>query len=174
MALGEWLSVQSSRELNQRQIAVEADELAVHPEEEAEELALIFEAKGLDAETARATAARLLASPANALDTLAREELGIDPEELGGSAWEAAFASFFLFALGAIVPVSPFFFLSGTAAVATSLVVSGLALFGIGAAITLMTGKRVLVSGARQVLFGLGAAALTFLIGRLLGVTLAG
>ncbi len=174
MALGEWLSVQSSRELNQRQIAVEADELAAQPEEEREELALIFEAKGLDPETARATAARLLATPANALDTLAREELGIDPEELGGSAWEAAFASFFLFALGAIVPVSPFFFVAGRTAVAASLVVSGLALFGIGAAITLMTGKRVLTSGLRQVLFGLGAAGLTFLIGRLLGVALAG
>ncbi len=174
MALGEWLSVQSSRELNQRQIAVEAEELAVHPAEEEEELALIYEAKGLDPEAARATAARLIASPENALDTLAREELGVDPEELGGSAWEAAFASFFLFALGAIVPVSPFLFLSGTAAVAASLAVSGLALFGIGAAITLMTGKGVLASGTRQVLFGLGAAALTFLIGRLLGVTLAG
>lgn len=174
MALGEWLSVQSSRELQQRQIAVEADELAEHPAEEEEELALIYEAKGLDPESARATAARLIASPANALDTLAREELGVDPEELGGSAWEAAFTSFFLFAIGAIVPVSPFLFLSGTAAVAASLAVSALALFGIGAAITLMTGKGVLASGIRQVLFGLGAAASTFLIGKLLGVTLAG
>jgi VIT1/CCC1 family predicted Fe2+/Mn2+ transporter len=174
MALGEWLSVQSSRELNQRQISVEADELAAHPEEEEEELALIYEAKGLDPATARATAARLIASPENALDTLAREELGVDPKELGGSSWEAAITSFFLFALGAIIPVSPFLFLSGTAAVAASLAVSALALFGIGAAITLMTGKGVLASGIRQVLFGLGAAALTFLIGRLLGVTLAG
>jgi vacuolar iron transporter family protein len=174
MALGEWLSVQSSRELNQRQIAVEADELAEHPEEEEEELALIYEAKGLDPEAARSTAARLLASPENALDTLAREELGVDPEELGGSAWEAAITSFFLFAVGAIIPVSPFLFLSGTAAVGASLAVSALALFGIGAAITLMTGKGVHASGTRQVLFGLGAAAATFLIGRLLGVTLAG
>jgi VIT1/CCC1 family predicted Fe2+/Mn2+ transporter len=174
MALGEWLSVQSSRELNQRQIAVEADELAAHPAEEEEELALIYEAKGLDPATARATAARLIASPENALDTLAREELGVDPKELGGSSWEAAITSFFLFALGAIIPVSPFLFLSGTAAVAASLAVSALALFGIGAAITLMTGRGVLASGIRQVLFGLGAAALTFLIGRLLGVTLAG
>jgi VIT1/CCC1 family predicted Fe2+/Mn2+ transporter len=174
MALGEWLSVQSSRELNQRQIAVEADELAAHPEDEAEELALIFEAKGLDPETARATAARLIAQPESALDTLAREELGVDPEELGGSAWEAAITSFFLFAAGAIIPVSPFLLLSGTAAVGVSLAVSALALFGIGAAITLMTGKGVLASGLRQVLFGLGAAAATFLIGRLLGVALAG
>ena len=174
MALGEWLSVQSSRELHQRQISVEASELAEHPEEEEEELALIFEAKGLAPEAARSTAARLIASPDNALDTLAREELGVDPEELGGSAWEAAFTSFFLFAVGAIVPVSPFLFLSGTAAVAASLAVSALALFGIGAAITLMTGQGVLSSGLRQVLFGLGAAASTFLIGKLLGVTLAG
>ena len=174
MALGEWLSVQSSRELNQRQIAVEADELAAHPQEEEEELALIYEAKGLDPATARATAARLIASPANALDTLAREELGVDPEELGGSPWEAAITSFFLFAIGAVIPVSPFLFLSGMRAVVASLVVSALALFGIGAAITLMTGKRALASGIRQVLFGLGAAAATFFIGRLLGVALAG
>jgi len=174
MALGEWLSVQSSRELTQRQIAVEADELAAHPAEEEEELALIYAAKGLDPATARATAARLIASPENALDTLAREELGVDPEELGGSAWEAAITSFFLFALGAIIPVSPFLFLSGTTAVGASLAVSALALFGIGAAITLMTGKPVLASGVRQVLFGLGAAGATFLIGRLLGVALAG
>jgi len=174
MALGEWLSVQSSRELNQRQISLEAAELAEHPEEEEEELALIYEAKGLDPATARATAARLIASPENALDTLAREELGVDPEELGGSAWEAAITSFFLFAIGAIVPVLPFLFLSGTTAVGASVAVSTVGLFGIGAAITLMTGKGVLVSGVRQVLFGLGAAALTFLIGRLVGVTLAG
>jgi vacuolar iron transporter family protein len=174
MALGEWLSVQSSRELNQRQISLEAAELAEHPAEEEEELALIYEAKGLDPATARATAARLIASPATALDTLAREELGVDPEELGGSAWEAAITSFFLFAVGAIIPVLPFLFLSGTTAVGASVAVSTVGLFGIGAAITLMTGKGVLVSGVRQVLFGLGAAALTFLIGRLVGVTLAG
>jgi vacuolar iron transporter family protein len=174
MALGEWLSVQSSRELYQRQIAVESAELKAHPEEEQEELALIYEAKGLPSEQARDLAARLLGSPESALDTLAREELGVDPEELGGSAWEAAISSFCLFAVGAIVPVLPFLFLSGAIAVAASLALSCLGLFGIGAAITLMTGRSVLFSGFRQVLFGLAAAGVTFGIGRLLGVSLGG
>jgi VIT1/CCC1 family predicted Fe2+/Mn2+ transporter len=174
MALGEWLSVQSARELYQRQIAVEAEELAAAPEEEAAELALIYEAKGLPPDQARAVAAHLSADRGTALDTLAREELGIDPESLGGSAWEAAATSFVLFAAGAVVPVVPFVFLGGLAAVAASLAASALALFAIGAGITLLTGRSVLFSGARQVLFGLAAAAHTFGIGRLNGVTLAG
>ena len=174
MALGEWLSVQSSRELYQRQIAIESEELKARPEEEMEELSLIYQAKGVAADQADALAARLAQDPAQALDTLSREELGIDPDELGGSAWEAGISSFCLFALGAIVPVFPFFFLAGTVALAASLALSGLALFGIGAAITLMTGRSVLVSGGRQILFGLIAAAATFGIGKLMGVTLGG
>lgn len=174
MAMGEWLSVQSSRELYQRQIDIEARELAEVPEEEAEELALIYQAKGLREEDARALAAELMADRAHALDTLSREELGIDPGELGGSAWEAAFTSFLLFAVGAIIPVAPFFFLAGTTAVATSVAVSAAALFLIGAAITLLTGRGVLHSGLRQLFIGLAAAGLTYGIGRLIGVSLAG
>lgn len=174
MALGEWLSVQSSRELYQRQLAVEAAELAEVPEEEQEELALIYQAKGLPAEQARELASRLASDQRAALDTLAREELGIEPQSLGGSAWEAAVTSFILFALGAIVPVVPFMFASGPTAMVTSLALSGLALFSIGAGITLLTGRSVLFSGTRQVLVGLAAAGLTFGIGRLLGVSLAG
>jgi VIT1/CCC1 family predicted Fe2+/Mn2+ transporter len=174
MALGEWLSVQSSRELYQRQIQIESEELRQAPEEEAEELALIYQAKGLPEEQANALAAKLIAQPANALDTLAREELGIDPEELGGSAWQAAATSFVLFAVGAVVPVVPFAFLTGTVAVTSSVVASGILLFIVGAGITLLTGRSVLYSGMRQVLFGLAAAALTFGVGRLIGVSLAG
>ena len=174
MALGEWLSVQSSRELYLRQLEIEREELAAAPEEEAEELALIYQAKGIAADQARALAARVIATPETALDTLAREELGIDPEELGGSAWEAAITSFLLFAFGAVVPVLPFMFLAGGTAVLVSVAVSAVALFGIGAAITLMTGRGVLFSGARQLLFGLVAAALTYGVGRLIGVSLAG
>lgn len=174
MALGEWISVQSSRELYERQIAIERSELQNIPDEEQEELALIYQAKGLPEAQARDLAARLMADRPNALDTLVREELGIDPEELGGSAWEAALTSFLLFALGAIVPVAPFLFLSGAAAVVASVVLGALGLFGIGAIITLLTGRSVLYSGARQVLIGLGAAAITFGIGRLIGVTIAG
>jgi VIT1/CCC1 family predicted Fe2+/Mn2+ transporter len=174
MALGEWISVQSSRELYERQIAIERSELEHVPDEEQEELALIYQAKGLPADQARELAARLIADRSSALDTLAREELGIDPEELGGSAWEAALTSFMLFALGAIVPVAAFLLLSGTPAIVGSVVLSGLGLFAIGAAITLLTGRGVLYSGTRQVLIGFAAAGITFAIGRLIGVAIAG
>ncbi len=174
MALGEWISVTSSRELYERQIAIERSELQHIPGEEQAELALIYQAKGLPEDQARDLAARLIVDRPNALDTLAREELGIDPEELGGSAWEAALTSFLLFALGAIVPVAPFLFLSGLPAVIASVALSGLGLFGIGAAITLLTGRSVLFSGTRQVLIGFAAAGITFGIGRLIGVAVAG
>lgn len=172
MALGEWISVQSSRELYERQIAIERSELELAPAEEEEELALIYQAKGLPEEQARALAARLIADPVTALDTLAREELGIDPAELGGSAWVAAYTSFLLFALGAVIPVAPFLFLSSWTAIAMSLLLSTFGLFGIGAAITLLTGRSIWRSGFRQVIIGLGAAAITFGIGRLLGVAI--
>jgi vacuolar iron transporter family protein len=171
MALGEWLSVQSSRELYQRQIQIEKDELEARPEEEQEELALIYQSKGVPKERARELAGHIIAGGESALNTLAREELGIDPDELGGSAWEAAFTSFFLFAAGAIVPVLPFLFLEGATAVIVSGAGSAIGLFTIGAAITLMTGRSVLYSGMRMVLFGLTAAALTYGIGRLIGVS---
>jgi vacuolar iron transporter family protein len=174
MALGEWLSVQSSRELYEEQIAVEREELAVAPEEEAAELALIYQAKGLPEEMARRLADQVMAKPEAALDTLAREELGVDPETLGGSAWEAAFASFLLFCLGAIVPVFPYFFASGLVALVISLGVSALALFAVGAGITLVTGKGAWRSGLRQTLFGLVAAGITFAIGKLLGTAISG
>ena len=174
MALGEWLSVQSSRELYQREIQTEAEELAAVPEEEEEELALIYQAKGLPEEQARAVAKKLIANRENALDTLAREELGVDPEALGGSAWAAAITSFVLFALGAVVPLAPFVFLTGMKAVAASLGGSAVALFLIGAGITLLTRRGLVYTGVRQVLFGLVAAGLTFGIGRLIGVSLAG
>jgi VIT1/CCC1 family predicted Fe2+/Mn2+ transporter len=170
MALGEWISVQSSRELYERQIAIERAELEAVPEEEEEELALIYQAKGLTAEAARDVASRLMANREQALDTLAREELGIEPGELGGSSWEAALTSFALFAVGAIVPVVPYFFVDGWTGVAVSAAASCFALFGIGAAITLMTGRSVLYSGGRQLLFGVVAAAITYGIGRALDV----
>lgn len=174
MALGEWISVQSSRELYERQITIERDELATNPAEEQQELALIYQAKGLSADQAQALAARLLVDKPAALDTLAREELGIDPEELGGSAIEAGATSFVLFALGAIIPIAPFLVLTSTPAILASVLVSALGLFGIGALITLLTGRSVLYSGSRQVLIGLAVAAITFGIGRLVGVVIGG
>src|SRR5512139_1313205 len=172
MALGEWLSVQSSRELYEHQIKIEAEEIASNPEEEQEELALIYQSKGLPEDRAKEMASHMMADTANILDTLAREELGIDPEELGGSAYEAAFTSFFLFAFGALFPMLPYFFLSGTTAIILSLIVSAIGLFIIGGAITLMTGRSIWFSGTRQVLVGIAAAALTYGIGKLIGVSI--
>jgi vacuolar iron transporter family protein len=174
MALGEWLSVQSSRELYQKQIEIERAEIAASPEEEAEELALIYQARGVEEAQARQLAGQIMSNQATALETLVREELSIDPAELGGSAWVAAITSFVLFAIGAILPVIPFIFLSGMTAVTVSLLLSTVGLFVIGAGITLFTGRGLLFSGARQVIFGLAAAAVTYGIGWLIGVNLAG
>ncbi len=174
MAIGEWLSVTSSRELSQRQIDIEADELQHAPEEEKEELVLIYQAKGLDEAQARALADRLMASKDSALDTLAREELGIDPAELGGSPWAAAASSFGLFSLGAIFPVAPFFWLDGLSAVGASVLLSGLALMAVGAGTSLFTGRSFAFSAARQLGGGLAAAAITYAVGRAVGVAVTG
>jgi len=174
MALGEWVSVTSSRELAQREIRIEASELREDPEGEGEELKLIYEAKGLSSSEAETMARRLLADRTTAIDALAREELGIDPKDLGGSAGEAAAASFVLFALGAVVPILPFLILRGSLAVAASAAVSALALFLLGAAITVFTGAPVWRSGGRQLVLGLAAAGLTFGIGKLIGVAITG
>jgi vacuolar iron transporter family protein len=169
MAIGEWLSVQSARELYTHQIDIERAELQDVPEEEREELTLIYQAKGLQESEAQRLADRLLADKNTALDTLAREELGIDPSELGGSAWQAAITSFLLFAAGAIIPVAPFAFGGGLTIVVISLALSAVGLFIIGAGITLTTGVPLLKAGGRQVLFGLAAAAITFGLGKLVG-----
>lgn len=172
MALGEWLSVQSSRELYQHQIDIEESELAEIPDEEMAELALIYQAKGLEPAAAAALADKLISDPRTALDTLVREELAIDPEELGGSAWVAGFVSFFLFSIGAIIPVLPYAFFVGYAGIIVSSVCSVIGLFVIGSIITMMTGKNPVFSGFRQVAFGLATALITFGLGRLLGVAI--
>jgi VIT1/CCC1 family predicted Fe2+/Mn2+ transporter len=174
MAMGEWLSVTSARELAERQIDIERQELEQSPEEEKAELALIYQAKGLSQAEAERLAETLIGNKETALDTLAREELGIDPAELGGSPWTAGATSFGLFALGALVPVLPFFLLDGTPAVLASLALGGLALVGIGAGTSLFTGRGVALSAVRQLAIGLAAAAITWGIGRLVGVSLAG
>jgi VIT1/CCC1 family predicted Fe2+/Mn2+ transporter len=173
MAMGEWISVQSSRELYSHQLEVERLEIATMPELETEELALIYRAKGVPAAEAHAMAERIMRDEDAALDAMAREELGIDPESLGGSAATAAVASFVPFTLGAAVPVIPFAFLSGTAATVASVAASACALFVLGSAITLLTHRGMVRTGLRQVTIGLAAAALTFAIGRLVGVQLA-
>lgn len=170
MALGEWVSVQSSRELTERQLALEADEIASLPDEEVEELRLIYQARGLPEEQARELAKSLLDDPDNALDVMAREELGIDPADRGGSPWTAALTSFGLFAIGAVLPVLPFLWFGTGVAVVVSAAVGGAGLFALGAATTLFTGRSALRSGTRQMLLGLAAAAVTYGIGVLLGV----
>jgi VIT1/CCC1 family predicted Fe2+/Mn2+ transporter len=174
MALGEWISVTSSRELATREIHIEGAELDEDPEGEGDELKLIYEAKGLAPSQADAMVKQLLADRSTALDALTREELGIDPEGLGGSAWQAAAFSFVLFALGAAVPVLPFLVARGAAAVASSVVLSAVALFGTGAVITVFTGVSAWRSGMRQLLMGLAAAGVTFVIGKLIGMAVTG
>jgi vacuolar iron transporter family protein len=172
MALGEWVSVTSARELAEREVATEKDELEATPEDEREELQLIYEAKGLGQGEAEQLSRELLARPRTALEVLTREELGIDPAELGGSPWTAAGTSFVLFAVGAVVPVLPFVFVSGWRALGVGVGISALALFGIGAAITILTGRSVWRTGLRQLVLGLSAAGATFAIGRLVGVAI--
>lgn len=171
MALGEWLSVQSSREYYQRQIDIEAEELENSPEEEMNELTLLYQAKGMAEEDARKLAEKVFSNMDTALDVLVKEELGIDKENLGGSAYHAAIASFLLFAMGALIPLFPFFFRTDNVAIIMSVVASTFGLFFVGGLITFFTGKSFLYAGARQIFFGLTAAALTFYIGKAIGVS---
>ena len=174
MALGEWISVKSSQELLERQIEIEMEEIENNPEEERQEIILMNRAKGMPEYEARALADRIFSDKDNMQTLLVKEELGLNPEDLKGSAWEAAITSFLLFITGAIIPLAPFIFLHGQAAIILSAALSTIALFTIGAAITLLTGKSLVKSGMRQVIIGLAAAAATFLIGRLIGSALIG
>jgi vacuolar iron transporter family protein len=172
MAAGEYISMQSQRELFQRQIALERAELEAMPEEEEAELAALYRAKGFTREEARAIAHRLFQDPDKALDTLVREELGLDPDELG-SPWGAATGSFLAFAVGAAIPVIPYVFLEGTLAFTLSLGGSLVAAFGVGAGVSLLTGRSTLFSGLRQVAIGALAAGVTYMVGSLIGVAVA-
>lgn len=174
MALGEWISVQSSQELSENQMQLELDELETNPAGEEKEIALIYLAKGIPEDQARKMASEIIKDKSKALELLIKEELNLNPEELKGSAMEAALTSFLLFAIGAIIPVIPFFFLAGNDAIFLSAFLSAIGLFIIGSAITLFTGRSIWYSGLRQVVFGLLAAAITFGIGKLIGVSIAG
>jgi VIT1/CCC1 family predicted Fe2+/Mn2+ transporter len=170
MAAGEYISMQSQRELFERQIALERSEIELMPEEEQAELAASYRAKGFTAEEADEIAERIFRDPETALDALIREELGLDPEELG-SPWGAAFGSFVAFAIGAVIPVLPYLVGGGTTALAVSLGISLLALFAVGAAVSLLTGRGAIFSGVRQLGIGLAAALVTYTIGSIIGVT---
>lgn len=170
MAAGEYISMQSQRELFERQIVLEREELLAMPEEEEAELAAVYRAKGFTADEAKAIAHRLFADPQAALDTLVREELGLDPDELGNP-WRAALGSFLAFGAGAIVPVVPFVFGGGTAVFVASIGLSLLAMFAVGVGVSLLTGRSALFSGVRQVAIGVAAATVTFAVGRAIGVS---
>jgi len=172
MAAGEWISVRSQTELYEREVEVEREELAAFPDEEREELALIFRAKGLPPEMAATVAREIMARPEVALQTMTREELGFSPDDLA-SPWVAAIASFLAFAVGAFVPVVPYLIAAGRAAVLSSVLASGAALFAVGSALGVFTGRRPLRSGARMLAIGAAAATATFAIGRLIGVSIA-
>ena len=170
MAAGEYISMQSQRELFERQIALERAELEAMPEEEELELAAVYQTKGFTAGEAKAIARRMFSDPEHALDTLVREELGLDPDELG-SPWGAAGGSFVAFAIGAVVPVVPYLFGPGSMAFGVALGASLVALFLVGAGVSLLTGRSTLFSGARQVGIGAAAAGVTYLVGSLIGVS---
>ncbi|MCP3708396.1 VIT1/CCC1 transporter family protein [Paraburkholderia sp. CNPSo 3274] len=172
MALGEWLSVTNARELARTQLAKEADELEHTPDAERHELALIYQAKGIDPEEARRVAAQIMRNKDEALNTLAREELGIDPKELGGNPWSAAAVSFCLFSLGAAFPTAPFLWAHGVTAIAQSVALSACGLALVGVFTSLFNGRSATFSAFRQIVIGLAAAAFTAGAGRLLGVSL--
>jgi VIT1/CCC1 family predicted Fe2+/Mn2+ transporter len=172
MAAGEYVSVQSQRELYEQQIAIEREELEMSPEEEQDELSLIYQAKGIPAGEAEELAKRIISNPETAIDTLAREELGLDPSALGNP-WTAAASSFIAFACGAAIPVIPYFVTSGSAAFLASALICGLSLFTIGGLISLFTGRNFLFSGFRMLGIGAIAAGATYIIGKLLGVSVA-
>jgi VIT1/CCC1 family predicted Fe2+/Mn2+ transporter len=173
MAAGEYVSVRAQRELLEQQLSMEKQELEMSPKEEEEELALIYQAKGIPEDQARALARRIIENPKTAIDTLAREELGLNPGELG-SPWTAAGSSFVAFILGAFVPVLPYLFTTGAQAWLASALASSLALFGVGALISIFTARGPLLSGLRMLAIGLLASAITYSVGWLLGVSVAG
>jgi len=171
MAAGEYVSMRSQREMYEHQIGLEREELDHYPEAEADELALIYEARGLPRAEAQSVARRIVADPERALDTLAREELGLNPDDLG-SPWGAAAFSFVSFALGAAIPLAPFLAGAGPASLPAAIAATGIALFAVGAVLSLFTGRGMLASGVRMLAIGAGAGAVTWYTGKLLGVAL--
>lgn len=174
MAAGEYVSMRVQREVLERMLHLEAHELANDPEEELAELVEIYERKGVPAELAASLATELSKDPATALDTHAREELGIDPDEGLGSPRGAAISSFVTFALGALVPLVPFLFMAGSAGVITSALLTGSALLGVGTLTARLTGRSPVLSGLRMLAIGASAATVTYSIGLALGVSVVG
>jgi VIT1/CCC1 family predicted Fe2+/Mn2+ transporter len=172
MAAGEFISVRSQREMFEHQISLERAEIESYPEAEAEELALIYAARGVPIEDARSITRQLVKNKEQALDTLAREELGLNPDDLG-SPFGAAISSFISFALGALLPLAPFALGAGSSSLMIATGLAGVALFIVGAALSLFSGRNALFGGVRMLLIGGLAAVATYSIGLLFGVGLA-
>jgi VIT1/CCC1 family predicted Fe2+/Mn2+ transporter len=172
MAAGEYISMQSQREMFENQISIEREEMRVMPDVEEEELTQIYIAKGISEADARKIAAGLMADPKKALDTKVREELGLDPTELGSS-WGAAMYSFVTFSVGAAIPLLPFLITSGQIAFVAAIILALASLFVVGALVSIVTGRSMIVSGLRQVLIGAAAAAVTYAVGNVIGATVA-
>jgi VIT1/CCC1 family predicted Fe2+/Mn2+ transporter len=171
MAAGEYVSVRSQKEFFEYQIGLERSELEQYPEEEAAELAVIYHARGLPRAESEKLAQQVISNPEKALDTLAREELGLNPTDLG-SPYGAAISSFFSFAAGAFIPLIPFFFGIYRWNLGISMLLTGITLFSIGAIISLFTSRSALLSGLRMLLIGASAGVLTYLIGYFAGISL--
>lgn len=170
MAAGEYISVRTQRELLEHQIELERQELKDHPSKEAGELAAIYRAKGVAPDQAGTIAAMILNDPEKGLATLVKEELGLDPKGLA-SPYQAAGASFLSFAVGAVVPLVPYLVTRGSGAFLGTLIATTASLLAVGAAISLFTGRNPVRSALRQAMIGALAAGATFLIGKLLGVS---
>ena len=170
MAAGELVSVRTQQEMVDREVQVERQELAEDPEGERRELAGMYRAQGLSADDADTVSRILSANPDIALDTHARLELGVDPQA-PGSAWRAAVTSFLSFSVGAILPLFPWFFTEGSGAVIASVIIGAIAALALGAAIGAMSGRSVLGTALRQLAVAAVAAAVTYGVGSLLGVS---
>jgi VIT1/CCC1 family predicted Fe2+/Mn2+ transporter len=171
MAAGEYVSMSGQREMFEREIALERTELEDKPDEEREELVLLYRAKGLTVEQAQSVADQIMSDKTVALDTLAREELGLDPDELG-SPWSAAASSLLAFALGALVVVLPYLITGGTGAFVAAVILSLLAMGAVGAGIGVLNGRSGWRGALRQVIAGALAAGVTYLVGHLIGATI--
>lgn len=172
MAAGEYISMRSQREMFEYQIGLERAELAQYPQEEASELALIYVARGMPQDDAQALAQRMIADPELGLDTLAREELDLNPEQLG-SPWLAACASLLAFTAGGAVPLLPYLLGAQHYALPMAVAATALALLLVGATLSLFTGRNSWLGGLRMLLIGAAAGALTYGIGHIMGANLA-
>jgi VIT1/CCC1 family predicted Fe2+/Mn2+ transporter len=170
MAAGEYVSMRAQSELMERELDLERSEIKRRPEGERRELAHIYESRGIDPGVAEDLATEMMRDPDVALDTHAREELGITPASLG-SPIQAALSSFASFALGALAPLIPWFFLTGTAAVLASVIVGAVAALVVGGALARFTGRAVVYSALRQLAISAVAAAVTYSIGRAVGIS---